>query len=75
MVLAAGLMNGLSDEQYRASLEELLCELESRGAQFMGEEIKKILGRIVPEYCADDNCNSAVCGCGLTEKRGLRASS
>jgi len=68
MVLAAGAMNGLSDEQYRASLEELLCELESRGAQFMGEEIKKILGRIVPEYCADENCNSAVCGCGLTAK-------
>jgi FlaA1/EpsC-like NDP-sugar epimerase len=62
MVLAAGAMNGLSDEKYRASLEELLCELESRGAQFKGDEIKKILGRIVPEYCADENCNSAVCG-------------
>jgi FlaA1/EpsC-like NDP-sugar epimerase len=66
MVLAAGTMNGLSDEQYRVRLEEMLCELESRGAQFMGEEIKKILGRIVPEYCADENCNSAVCG--LTAK-------
>lgn len=68
MVLAASVVNGLSDEQYRARFEELLCELESRGARFMGEEIKKILGRIVPEYCADENCNSAVCGCVLTEK-------
>ena len=75
MVLAASVMNGLSDEQYRARFEELLCELESRGAQFMGEEIKKILGHIVPEYCADENCNSAVCGCGQMEKQGFHASS
>ena len=71
MVLAAGAMNGHSDEQYRTSQEELLCELESRGAQFMGGEIKKILGRIVPEYCADENCSSAVCGCGLTAGQDL----
>jgi len=66
MVLAPSTGNGLSDEEYHSRMEELLRELESRGAQFRGEEIKMILGRIVPEYCADGNCNSAVCGCGLT---------
>jgi FlaA1/EpsC-like NDP-sugar epimerase len=68
MVLAPSAVNGLSDTEYRSRLTELLRELESLGARFEGEGVKTVLGRIVPEYCAEEKNNSTVCGCGLLAK-------
>ena len=66
MVLASCDVNGFADKQCRNQFQELLLELENLGAQFKVEDIKKTLGRIVPEYCADDNCGSAVRICDLS---------
>jgi FlaA1/EpsC-like NDP-sugar epimerase len=66
MVLASCDVNGFSDKQCGKQFQELLLELESLGEQFKVEDIKKTLGRLVPEYCADDNCGSAVRICDLS---------
>ena len=68
MVLAPCAVNGFSDNEYRARLMELLIELEGQVARFEAEGIKTVLGRIVPEYCAEGKNNSTVCGCRLSAK-------
>jgi FlaA1/EpsC-like NDP-sugar epimerase len=66
MVLAPCAVDGHQCRHYPDQFQSFLRELESQGARFKADDIKMTLGSIVPEYCADENCSSAVNGCVMS---------